>query len=114
MLELTFSKHSSETIGITLSPSKGHTEGYLQIRCILADGLAARDGRLKKSDRLYALDSFPLYKKATADVVKLLRQSGAVFTLIILREVNKLMHSETSLTASSLSLGSQGRLYICR
>ena len=110
MLELTFSKHTSETLGITLAPSKRQTEGYLQIRRVLADGLASRDGRLRKSDRLYALDSVPLYKRPTADVVKLLRQCNTVFTLIILREVNKLGNSETSLTASSLSAGSQGKL----
>ena len=108
MLELTFSKHTSETLGITLSPSKGQTEGYLQIRRVLTDSLAARDGRLQKSDRLYALDSIPLYKRTSADVMKLLRQSNSVFTLIILREVKKLGNSETSLTASSLSVGSQG------
>ena len=109
MLELTFSKHGSETLGVTLSPSKGRTEGYLQIRHVLPEGLAARDGRLKKSDRLYALESTPLYKRSSAEVMKMLRQSSSVFTLIILREaVGLFRSSETSLTESSISVASQG------
>ncbi|KAI6661895.1 hypothetical protein LOD99_9666 [Oopsacas minuta] len=109
MLELTFSRHTSETLGITLSPSKGQTEGYLQIRRVLVEGLAHRDGRLKKFDRLYALDSAPLYKRPSVEVMRMLRQTDNVFTLIILREViRRLANSETSLTASSISVASQG------
>ena len=109
MLELTFSRQNNETLGITLSPSKGQTEGYLQIRRVLIEGLAARDGRLRKLDRLYALDNLPLYKRMSAEVMKLLRQSENVFTLIILREVTKVLaSSQASLTASTLSVVSQG------
>ena len=109
MLELTFSRQNNETLGITLSPSKGQTDGYLQIRRVLIEGLAARDGRLRKLDRLYALDSLPLYRRTSAEVMKLLRQSETVFTLIILREVTKILaSSQVSLTASTLSVVSQG------
>ncbi|XP_070541958.1 PDZ domain-containing protein 2-like isoform X2 [Ptychodera flava] len=103
IVECTFEKPVDAVLGIGITSSQPPTEGFYQVRRILADSVCSKDPKVQVGDRLVSINEYNLYNVTMTTALDLLKQNTDYVTIVLLRDTRTGKHSP-EVTSSSSSL----------
>ncbi|XP_035824426.1 uncharacterized threonine-rich GPI-anchored glycoprotein PJ4664.02 isoform X2 [Aplysia californica] len=85
-LDVTVFREAGDSLGLSIVPSYGATCDLYQVKRLLPEGACARSGHLEEGDRLLFCNGLSLRALTQAQCLHVLKSSGHVTELIILRQ----------------------------